>query len=103
MFILETRVQEMLEKFDANIQTKTQPPMSMAIDLVCNFVTIHPFINGNGRMSRLLFSYALERLGYPFSVTLDSGYSRAYKHYIQALRYEQLQGPVAVRHYIGQS
>jgi fido (protein-threonine AMPylation protein) len=33
--------------------------------LVGNFVRVHPFLNGNGRMSRLLWTWGLLRLGLP--------------------------------------
>src|SRR6266567_2457423 len=29
------------------------------------FIQIHPFINGNGRMSRLTVNYVFQRYGYP--------------------------------------
>src|SRR6185437_6650499 len=45
----------------------------------CDFLAIHPFRDGNGRMARFLSSYLLERGGYHFSsvypldrVVLDS-------------------------------
>lgn len=66
--------------------------ISLAVTLMLDFVTIHPFSNGNGRMCRFLLSYGLQRAGFPFPVTLDSGHSKAYKHYINALKAAQGRG-----------
>jgi Fic family protein len=51
----------------------------VAAEFACDFLAIHPFIDGNGRTARLLSTYLLERGGYHFSrvypldqVVLDS-------------------------------
>jgi Fic family protein len=40
-----------------------------AADLFYKMITLHPFADGNGRLCRLLVSYALMRAGFPFIVT----------------------------------
>ncbi|MCL4447774.1 MAG: Fic family protein [Candidatus Thermoplasmatota archaeon] len=40
-------------------------PVELACLVHLRFVTIHPFTDGNGRMSRLLMNFVLQRSGYP--------------------------------------
>ncbi len=40
-------------------------PVELAALVHLKFVTIHPFVDGNGRMSRLLMNFVLNRHGYP--------------------------------------
>ena len=41
------------------------------------FVTIHPFRDGNGRISRLMMNFVLKKHGYPL-INLDSGKRNPY-------------------------
>lgn len=40
-------------------------PVELAAAVHLRFVTVHPFADGNGRMSRLLMNFVLKRYGYP--------------------------------------
>lgn len=55
------------------------------------FVTIHPFADGNGRMSRLLTAYILYRAGWDFRkiLVLDDYYNRNRQTYYNALNFVQ--------------
>ena len=57
-------------------------PIELAAQVHYDFVWIHPFEDGNGRMSRLLLNLILVRNGYPFAViqSVDK------KKYLKTLR-----------------
>jgi len=44
---------------------KTMHPFELAVLLHTKFVTIHPFVDGNGRVARALMNFVLERNSYP--------------------------------------
>nr|WP_309672294.1 Fic family protein [Gemmatimonas sp.] len=49
--------------------------ISRAVLTHVEFVTVHPFLDGNGRLGRLLMNYALLDAGYPW-VTIRSDENR---------------------------
>lgn len=69
----------------------------LAADLLCDFVTLHPFENGNGRMCRMLFAYAVHRCGFPFTCCVTSD-DEPYKDYISALRRAQTNLSISRRY-----
>jgi len=58
-FLLE----EFVEWYDEN--KKKLHPVELAALTHLKFVKIHPFLDGNGRIARLLINYVLHRHGYP--------------------------------------
>ena len=68
----------------------TNDSIGKATKLFYEILSLHPFANGNGRLSRMLFAYSLHRDGFPFPVQLTNGSRKAKKHYIDAL--ERAQG-----------
>ena len=46
------------------IEDSTLPPVAIATKLHHDFVAVHPFDDGNGRVARLLMNYVLLRFGY---------------------------------------
>jgi fido (protein-threonine AMPylation protein) len=60
-------------------------PIELATQLFYTCITIHPFVNGNGRLCRLLISWALMREGFPFFVSFSSGHRKRRQHYLHAI------------------
>ncbi len=57
-------------------------PFELAILVSMKFVTIHPFIDGNGRVSRLIMNFLLSKKNYPWI----NIYSKQRQKYLQATR-----------------
>ncbi|MFH0818001.1 MAG: Fic family protein [Candidatus Micrarchaeota archaeon] len=60
-------VQPMLREFFRwyNKNREKLHPVEFAASVHLKFVTIHPFADGNGRMSRLLMNFVLQKHGFP--------------------------------------
>jgi fido (protein-threonine AMPylation protein) len=56
---------ELIEWFRNEVEKKELHPIELAAILHYNFVCIHPFDDGNGRISRLLMNYVLLNNDYP--------------------------------------
>ena len=62
-------------------------PYAKAAWLKCRFVEVHPFEDGNGRLSRILLNWVLFKYGIHFPVAIASdGQKNAKKHYMQSLK-----------------
>lgn len=59
------KVPELMEKFVKWLQTTTENSIKVAIDAHYQLVTIHPFVDGNGRTARLLMNLILMQAGFP--------------------------------------
>ena len=68
-------------------------PYSVAANLSYDFLTIHPFGDGNGRMSRLLINYILLKYGLPFPCSLGYGHYQSprynYNRCLKKARYSE--------------
>ncbi len=67
---LMTRVRALVVDFELRWEEKTQRERAVFISnfigwFVANFVRIHPFVNGNGRTSRLIWTWGILRYGLP--------------------------------------
>lgn len=63
-------LQELMEQFVSKVENEwsTIHPVERAAKLHAEFVKIHPFVDGNGRTSRLLMNYELMKDGFPPAV-----------------------------------
>jgi Fic family protein len=62
------KMQDLLDRFNKNEAKSDTNPILLAAAFHYEFVRIHPFDDGNGRMSRLLMNFILMRFGYPPAV-----------------------------------
>lgn len=63
-FMTPELVKNLCEAYNSAIIANTQPPLILAAAFMLDFVSIHPFRDGNGRMSRLLMLLELHQLGF---------------------------------------
>jgi len=68
----------------------TMHPVLLAAEMHERLVTIHPFIDGNGRTSRLVMNLILLSFGYPIAILKGDNQSRM--KYFQALEKVQIDG-----------
>lgn len=59
------RMQQLMTWLEASLSKGTIHPVTIAAKLHHDFVLIHPFDDGNGRVARMLVNYLLMYLGYP--------------------------------------
>lgn len=57
-------IERLCEEFDKTLGTRTIDPLLLIPMFILDFLCIHPFNDGNGRMSRLLTLLLLYRAGY---------------------------------------
>lgn len=62
------RMTDLVDWYRAEEAAPTLPPVALAAEFHYRFVRIHPFDDGNGRMSRLLMNLILLRHGYAMTV-----------------------------------
>ena len=53
--------------------------------LFYDLISTHPFVDGNGRLCRLILAHCWYAFGMPFPLTLSSGHKKARSHYHNAL------------------
>lgn len=63
-YLIEKQMEEFITAYNAFVITGYHPVLIAAF-LHCELVTIHPFIDGNGRTGRLLMNLELLKNGYP--------------------------------------
>ena len=97
---LREAVEAMVQRFSDAVSNPGKHPVIVAIDLMFEFVTIHPFVSGNGRMCRMLFTYAMKQQGCPLLVFLQplTHSKNARAEYFEAIRHAQQQESKTSRH-----
>lgn len=60
-------IEELCNAYKNSLQENYFPPLIIAAAFMLDFVSIHPFRDGNGRMSRLLMLLELHQLGFDVS------------------------------------
>lgn len=90
----------LMNEWEAAISKSTHlHPAQLAADIHESFVTIHPFVDGNGRTARLLMNLVFMRAGYPAIVIPSDSASRlAYYGALEATRTKSQ--PEAFREFI---
>lgn len=84
-------MQELIEWYKATNETRAFHPLIVVAIFVVVFLEIHPFQDGNGRLSRVLTTLLLLRAGYhyvPYS-SLESVIEQSKERYYLALRNTQ--------------
>lgn len=80
------KVPELMEQFMSWLTgTSELHPAKLAIDAHFRLVSIHPFIDGNGRTARLLMNLLLMQAGFPPAVIRNE----VRREYIESLEYAQ--------------
>ena len=86
-FAQPLKIEEEMDKFIEWLHSQTiEEPILLAALVHLKFVSIHPFIDGNGRTARLLMNLVLLQNGYPQAIIKVSNRAQ----YIQAVeKYQQ--------------
>lgn len=81
---LERGCKLILAEYNSSVRNGTCFIISAA-KLFYDMITLHPFADGNGRLCRLLVSYALMRGGFPFLVPMSSHHRKSRNHYMMSI------------------
>lgn len=87
-YLLARKMEEVFEFYD-KFRAKTHPVI-MAADMHQKIVTVHPFIDGNGRTSRLMMNLILLNSG--FTIANIKGDNQSRMNYYTALEQVQTEG-----------
>jgi fido (protein-threonine AMPylation protein) len=85
---IDTRMKTLCDDFRDAV-TKTNPEIhdmcNIVSKLMLDFLLIHPFENGNGRVARILVNYAFVIMGCPFAIPIHNGHTKNRKHYLRCI------------------
>jgi Fic family protein len=85
--LVESEMTELIEWTNKQLKLKELHPMIIIGSFVYEFLSIHPFQDGNGRLSRLLTNLLLLRLDYQFIqyISFENIFEQKKKAYYEAL------------------
>ncbi len=74
------KISKLMKEFlnDFNNDKKVLHPIELAAKAHYQFVTIHPFFDGNGRTARLIMNLILMQSGYPITIILNNDRKKYY-------------------------
>ena len=80
-------IAKICDEYNQQLQEKNHDPLLGALLFVFDFVSIHPFNDGNGRMSRLLTLLLLYRCGYTVGkyISIEKEIEKTKETYYEAL------------------
>lgn len=80
-------VENLCSTYRSAIQAQRYDPLLLSMLLVFDFISIHPFNDGNGRMSRLITVLLLEKCGYevPRYISVEKLIEQSKESYYEAL------------------
>ncbi len=81
------KISELMKGFVSDVNAETDP-VEKALKSHYDFVTIHPFIDGNGRAARLVMNLLLMQAGYPPAIIKPQNRLK----YLKSLELAQLGG-----------
>lgn len=82
------KVPELMDDFRYWLQSTKDQPIKVAADAHYKLVTIHPFVDGNGRTARLLMNFILIQAGFPPAIIKKEERNR----YLNSLETGQTKG-----------
>lgn len=85
------KVPELMGEFASWLQKSEDDSPTVAVDAHFKLVSIHPFVDGNGRTARLLMNLILMQAGYPPAIIRKEDRKR----YISSIEKAQLGGSLA--------
>jgi len=93
------KVPELMDEFIYWLRSTNDNPVDVAAEAHYKLVTIHPFVDGNGRTARLLMNFILVQSGFPPAIikkeernrylnALETGQTKGKKHAFYELIYD---------------
>ena len=79
-------MKRIVKEYNERVSKPDHDPHVLAAWIHFEVVSLHPFDDGNGRTSRLLWCYSLMKDGLPFPPVLTSGHKKSQKHLVKCLQ-----------------